>query len=206
MANGKLLSIKSRPSIRIFLFVIVSILSSIGVHRVLYFNSSPATALSLSQIKSGDLIFRQGKGVWSPYFAGLNSKSGYSHLGVLLRDGQEVLVLHADADDLTVEGGAQSTALSVFIEDSLKVEIRSNLMPEEAKSKFLHHLEAMVRNSVPFDGNFDLEDQGTKVYCTEFIWLAAQQAGIFDFGEIVILAGREIILVDSFFHSSWLSH
>jgi len=206
MANGKLLSTKNRHVIGVFLFIIFSIFLSIGVHRVIYLNSSPTKALSLSQIKSGDLIFRRGKGVWSPYFAGLNSKSGYSHLGVLVWDGQDVLVLHADADDLTVEGGAQSTALSRFMEDALRVEIRSNLMPEEAKSKFIDHLENMVRDRIPFDGNFDLEDQGTRVYCTEFIWLAAQRAGIFDFGEIVILAGREVILVDSFFHSGWLSH
>ena len=191
---------------RFFLFVFVSILSSIGIHRALYFNNTTAKALPISQIKSGDLIFRQGNGLWSPYFAGLNSESGYSHLGVLFRDGEEVFVLHADADDLTVEGGAQITALSVFITDSLRVKIMSNLMPEQSKTEFLHHLETMVRDAIPFDGNFDLEDRGTRVYCTEFIWLAAQRAGIFDFGEKINLAGREVILVDSFFHSRWLNH
>lgn len=206
MANGKWLSTKNKSFKGFFLFVLFSILLSIGIHRILYFNNKPAKALPISQIKSGDLIFRQGNGLWSPYFAGLNSRSGYSHLGVLFRDGEEVFVLHADADDLTVEGGAQITALSVFITDSLKVKIMSNRMPEEAKTRFLHHLETMVKDNIPFDGNFDLEDQGTRVYCTEFIWLAAQRAGIFDFGERINIAGREVILVDSFFHSSWLKH
>lgn len=206
MASGKWLSTRNKPFKTFFLFVLVSIPLSIGIHRALYFNNTPANALSISQVKSGDLIFRQGNGLWSPYFAGLNSKGGYSHLGVLVRDGEEVFVLHADAGDLTFEGGAQITALSTFITDSLRVKVMSNTMPEEAKTKFLFHLETLVRDSIPFDSNFDLEDQGARVYCTEFIWLAAQRAGIFDFGEKINLAGRDVILVDSFFHSRWLNH
>ena len=205
MASGKWLSTKnSRFSTRL-LFVIFFTLLLTGVHRVLYFNAPPTVALSLNQVKTGDLIFRQGKGLWSPYFAGLNAEAGYSHIGVLERDGKQLFVLHSDADDLTFEGGAQRTALPQFIADSLKVEIRSNLMSEQARSRFVENLQTMVRHRTPFDGNFDLKDEGSKVYCTEFLWVAANKAGISDFGEIVNLAGREVIFVDSFFHSKWLS-
>jgi len=192
--------------------LVLAFLVVIGIHRFSYFRSPSAVtataieAQPLRQMEAGDLIFRQGKGLWSPYFAGLNSRTGYSHLGVLISEGSEFFVLHADADDLTLKGGAQRTALSSFIEDSLRIEIRRNLMPQKAKEEFLSHLETMVRNGIHFDDSFDLEDEGSKVYCTEFIWIAAQRAGILDFGEVIRFAGREVVLVDSFFHSRWVSH
>jgi hypothetical protein len=190
----------------------LAVLVLIGIHRFSYFKSYPAPSatdsnpLLSSQMESGDLIFRQGKGLWSPYFAGVNSRTGFSHLGVLMNEGSEFYVLHADAEDLTLKGGAQKTALSSFIEDALHVEIRRNLMPQEAKDEFLWQLDTMVRNGILFDDRFDLEDEGSRVYCTEFVWIAAQRAGILDFGEVIRLAGREVVLVDSFFTSRWLSH
>lgn len=189
------------------LTTLISLCILVGVHRYLYFDvaSQPTISASISsRIKSGDLIFRQGKGLWSPYFAGLNTKTGFSHLGVIVHDGREHLVLHAAADDLSLVGGPESTPLDDFIANALKIEIRPNLMPGDTKDKFLRNLWLMIQDEIPFDDSFDLMDEGKKVYCTEYIWLAARRAGILDFGSATNLAGKKFILVDSFFNSKWI--
>lgn len=191
--------------IRWLLLVLVSSLAAaISWHRFEYFNPPHSNAITLPDFQSGDLIFRQGKGLWSPYFAGLNSDTGYSHVGVLIKDEHGFYVLHSDADDVSLIGGVQRTPLNEFLQGALKAEVKHNLMPATTKANFLHQLESMERQKLAFDGDFNLFDGGQKVYCTEYVWLAAQRAGVTDFGEVITVAGRSLILVDSFFQSHWV--
>jgi hypothetical protein len=188
----------------LLLVLVTSLAAATALHRFVYFNSTHELALDLADCQSGDLIFRQGKGLWSPYFAGLNSDTGYSHVGVLVKDANGFAVLHADADDVSLQGGVQRTPMGEFLQGALKVEVRHNRMPQATKARFLHQLQAMEQLRLAFDGEFNLFDEGQKVYCTEYIWLAAQRAGVDDFGEVITVAGRSLILVDSFFHSPWV--
>jgi hypothetical protein len=77
-------------------------------------------------------------------------------------------------------------------------------MPASTKVNFLRQLESMEQQKLAFDGDFNLFDNGQKVYCTEYVWVAAQRAGVKDFGEVITVAGRSLILVDSFFQSHWV--
>jgi hypothetical protein len=79
--------------------------------------------------QAGDLIFRLGKSVWSPYFGGINSYSGFSHVGVLIEVSLgRLAVVHAEADDDGRNGAVKLTSLEQFIHDSLAYEIKSNLI------------------------------------------------------------------------------
>ena len=149
----------------------------------------------------GDLIFRTGRGFWSPFFSAANKAHGYSHVGVVVLEGGGFFVLHAQADDFTLEGGVLKTPLETFLAESVNYIIKRNEMPGEAKVRFVTALEDMLGLKAGFDSQFTLEDRALKVYCTEFVWLAAQRAGVLDLGHIQSLSDKAVILVDSIFES-----
>ena len=190
-------------------FRLISLLSlmvlAIWGHRLFYFYQPSAQTSRIEALQVGDLIFRQGKGFWSPYFAGLNSVTGYSHVGVLIQESGDWYVLHADADDLAQVGGVQKTPLQQFQSEALTVSVRSNHMPKLQKQAFVRQLELMHGQQLKFDDNFEIHDGGNKVYCTEYVWLAAKRAGLDDLGEVVTVMGRDVIMVDSIYQSRWLN-
>ncbi len=161
------------------------------------------TQIRAVPLVAGDLIFRLGVGYWSPLFAHVNPVSGFSHVGVLIEEDGRWKVLHADADDQSLKGGVIKTELAKFQNESKRWTIKSNLMTANDKAVFLQNLQSMWSASVPFDAEFDLSDQGSKVYCTELIWLAAQTTPK-PLGNISIVAGRAGITVDSIHASSLL--
>jgi hypothetical protein len=163
----------------------------------------PIAQLRSGTLQAGDLVFRLGVGYWSPMFAHVNPVSGFSHVGVLIEEDGRWKVLHADADDRSLIGGVIKTELERFQNESKRWAIKSNLMPAAEKAAFLASLQSMWSASLPFDSDFDLSDQGTKVYCTELVWLATQTAGK-PLGEIAHVAGRKGISVDSIHESSLL--
>jgi hypothetical protein len=190
-------------------FRLIGLLSCLALailgHRFFYFHQPSAQPSQFKSLHAGDLIFRQGKGLWSPYFAGLNSVTGFSHVGVLIQDGNDWYVLHADADDLSQVGGVQKTPLQQFQSEALTVSVKANHMPELQKQAFVRQLQLMHGQQLKFDDNFELHDGGNKVYCTEYVWLAAQRAGLDDLGEVVKVMGRDVIMVDSIYQSRWLN-
>lgn len=166
------------------------------------FSLSPAL---LAAAEDGDLVFRKGRGLWSPYFALLNPASGFSHVGVLVRgyDGHWG-VIHAEADDNGQNGTVKLTALKDFVTDSAGFAIRRNFMPPEDKVRFTASMLAHWVRRTPFDNAFTLDDDGEKVYCSELIWVAGRSVGNYHLGDIHVLAGRGVISVDSVYHSPWL--
>jgi len=155
--------------------------------------------------QAGDLIFRLGKSVWSPYFGGINSYSGFSHVGVLIEVSLgRLAVVHAEADDDGRNGAVKLTSLEQFIHDSLAYEIKSNLMPSEQKETFLLATRRHWLAETPFDAYFTLSDNATSVYCSELLWHASQSTAGYILGDIESIAGREIISVDSIYRSVFL--
>jgi hypothetical protein len=63
----------------------------------------------------------------------------------------------------------------------------------------------MHEQHLAFDSNFEINDNGSRVYCTEYVWLAAMRAGIKDLGEVITLMGKDLILVDSIYQSRWIN-
>ena len=155
--------------------------------------------------ETGDIIFRTGNGFWSPYFGLLDDKNGFSHAGMLLKTSKgSWFVVHAEANDDGSDGFVKKTPLDEFIADSKKFEIKKNTMTASKKNIFISSILKHLSNKTPFDNSFEINDEGSKVYCTELIWLAARIAGIYDFGSAVKISGREFITVDSIYHSSFL--
>ena len=65
---------------------------------------------------TGDIIFRTGTGFWSPYFATLDDKNGYSHAGMLLKSSSgSWFVVHAEANDDGTDGSLKRRHLTAFL-------------------------------------------------------------------------------------------
>lgn len=161
----------------------------------------------LDQVSEGDLVFRLGKGRWSPMFAAGNPDTGFSHVGVIDRSGHSqgnIFVLHADADDDSWEGGVQRTPLELFLQESESYEFRRNNMQSHERAAFMAALRQAWHDKVGFDTDFTLDDQGQRFYCTEYVWWAAGVAGV-SLARPTRLMGVDVITVDSIYASPLLT-
>ncbi len=152
----------------------------------------------------GDIVFRVGKSFWTPLFVKVNQRNGFSHLGVVIYENEILYVIHIESDDLNLEGGIKKTPLNIFISESSDYLVKKNIMPLQIKRKFIYELKKMSYLNIKFDSQFEIDDGGSKLYCTEFIWLAAKRAGLENFGSLEFLFGKPFILVDSIFESIFL--
>lgn len=161
-----------------------------------------ATVLA-PQLEQGDLVFRRGRGFWSETFSD-KAGSNLSHVGVLIHDQEGWGVVHAEADDLSLIGGVQRTPLGLFLTGSALRHVRRIQMSEGARETFVQNIREHLRQQTPFDTGLSLDDNAARVYCSELIWSAAQQAGI-ELARPRDLLGKSYITIDDLFFSPLLS-
>lgn len=157
----------------------------------------------------GDILFRRGSGLWTGVFSQASRRDAFfSHVGIVVRMDGKLLVVHADADDLTGIGGVrqedpvsflsgtQGVAIGRFTDPAGKVGMGEKIARQAADPQW---------KKLPFDTHFSLEDDGQAVYCTEFVWLAIRRAtGIDVVNDKTVFAGRQGISVDDLLNSPWL--
>lgn len=156
-----------------------------------------------AQLKEGDLVFRRGRGFWSETFSD-RAGSNLSHVGVLVLDQNGWSVVHAEADDLSLIGGVQSTPLVTFLTGTVLRHLRRIQMTDESRSIFVTDIRDHLRRQTPFDTGLSLEDDAQRVYCSELIWASAQKAGV-DLARPRELLGKSYITIDDLFFSPLLS-
>lgn len=160
-----------------------------------------AQALATS-VQEGDLVFRRGRGFWSETFSN-KAGSNLSHVGVLLRHGSDWVVVHSEADELTLEGGVHTTPLAEFLHNTEFYYLRRLTVEQRQLSQFVAHLREHLVRKTPFDTSLTLDDEGERVYCSELIWLAADQAGI-PMAKPRDMLGKAYITIDDLFYSPLL--
>lgn len=139
-------------------------------------------ALPAESMHEGDLVFRRGCGITS--YAVVRSDPGgrYSHIGVVARDGGEMVVVHSVPGEAGEDGAP----------DRVKVEaVASFFAPDKAREGALLHftcdstvarraarlaLEIAARG-VEFDHDYDLGDT-CRLYCTELVHHVYSRCGI----------------------------
>lgn len=155
------------------------------------------------QLREGDLVFRRGRGFWSETFSD-RAGSNLSHVGVLIHEPRGWMVVHAEADDLSLIGGVQSTPLAEFLTGTVLSYIRRIQMSEQSHNKFVSDIRHHLNRQTPFDTSLSLDDDAQRVYCSELIWSAAQRAGI-DLARPRDLLGKSYVTIDDLFFSPLLS-
>jgi len=132
-------------------------------------------------IKSGDLVFRQGRGIFSELFSNIGDvDSIFSHVGIVYKEKNDVFVIHTEANEFTGVGFAKVEPLSSFISRSNSITYdfyRVKELNNKNENIVLKTALKYVANKIPFDINFNLKDSD-KLYCSELVYKAYKSAGI----------------------------
>ena len=142
-----------------------------------------APALPFDRMREGDLVFRCGEGIVSRAVLSVEEDGVYSHVGILVRDGDAWKVVHAVPGEKEHPGDF----------DRVKAEAPERfLAPDRARAGALVHCGlsdpavlariretalGWARDNVPFDDDFDIADS-SRLYCTELVWRLYRRAGI----------------------------
>lgn len=163
-----------------FKLAAVALIAVISVPAVR--NSHPSdqsiTNFQLSELRNGDLIFREGTG-WRSQAVATGAESRWSHVGLVVieADGQG-WVVHAQPEQgpknvvvkerLTQFASSQNAySIGAYTREDL-----TDLQRTRTKSIALKH----VSSRTPFDHDFDASER-SRLYCTELVIDAYEGAG-----------------------------
>ena len=126
----------------------------------------------VSGLKSGDLIFRHGRGFISNMLMSFGQREKkYSHAGIVSVENGIVYVYHCIGGEQNISNKLRKERLQVFCspEDVHAFGIyRSDLSPEQMGTA-MKSLSDFYKNELEFDTKFDLLSDD-KMYCTEMIY------------------------------------
>lgn len=148
-------------------------------------------------LQTGDVVLRHGNGLWSDFFARLNSRDQrFSHAGVVIYHSDAWYVVHAEADNLGRNGTVRMDEWTAFVRRAQRVALLRVADPDTA-ARTADAALAMHRAALPFDFSFDLSRLDA-VYCSELVWRALSHALQHDpLPEKPFLHGRNAVLVES---------
>ncbi|MBW6491439.1 MAG: hypothetical protein K0B15_09635 [Lentimicrobium sp.] len=173
----------------LFFLLVLFVLGFISftiVNKKLLSKNKPAEAINLvtelPELEEGDLIFRKGRSLVSRIVLMNDSKTDYSHIGIVAFFEKHPYVIHAVPGEPNIEG-----------EEVVKCETPEDFLSSDKASKFAvyrliedtgsystlaaHKALEYYHARLPFDKamNFRTDD---KLYCTELVWKAYLAAGI----------------------------
>lgn len=132
-------------------------------------------------LQEGDLAFRQGSSWASKVVLMLDSAGQYSHVGIVVRRGNEWVVVHAVPDERD-DGGrdtVKADALATFFLPSRATHgaiARLDASLHVRRQAALAALQ-LVKSHKEFDHNYDWSDT-TALYCTQLVQHCYRSAGI----------------------------
>ncbi len=141
-----------------------------------------APLLPVTDLQEGDLAFRCGQGFFSHAVTSAEEDPQYSHVGLLVREGDAWMVVHAvpaepdfagdfdrvKADSLTVFFSPGRAVRGCLVHTGLEDSLKLSCLREWALG--------LARDSVRFDASFSLADS-SRLYCTELVWRLYRRCG-----------------------------
>jgi len=164
---------------------LAAILLIVFVSAVLWQRNHIATPekmpFDVEMIRSGDLVFRKGRGIFSDIFKKIGDiDSPFSHVGIVYIEGNDVFTIHTEASELTGVGCAKKEQLSKFIDSRNAVTYAFYSIDGLGSASIKQVLKTAlkyVNDKIPFDTKFNLRDDD-KLYCTELVYKAFKTVGI----------------------------
>lgn len=156
------------------------------------------------EIREGDLIFREGKGVISEAMKRLSLKdSRYSHAGIIHFLNDEPYVIHAMGGEYNPLGKIRIEKLSAFCTPEICYGFgiyRTDFTSAEIQ-QFIRVAEDFRQKQLIFDTDFDL-DSDDKLYCTELIYKTIQRIRPEEnFVTLSRIAGKSYVACDDIYLS-----
>jgi hypothetical protein len=155
--------------------------------------------------KSGDIIFRDGRGFISNSFRRLSlSDPRYSHAGIIHLENDKVYVLHVIEGEENKNNRMRKDLLNDFCHSSQANSFavyRTDLNAGQIDSMAMQYYKA----GLEFDTKFELNTK-EKMYCTEMVYnILCKISGKDNFLPLTVLSGIEYISCDNIYLSKHLS-
>lgn len=148
-------------------FLIVSALSLVADDRSALYAVVPIKSYHMYQ--SGDLVFRQGVDAVSVAVLATKPLSQYSHIGLIMLKGKQVLVIHAaPAEDKLEVDGVKIETLALFSQSNRATHIAVMRVSNDRAIGKLATKNALKYLGRPFDTAFNLQNEDS-IYCTELV-------------------------------------
>lgn len=133
------------------------------------------------QLQAGDIVFRQGESFDSHAVLTADRSGCYSHIGIVVDSCGRPMIVHAVPDEPDFEGDIDRIKMDrpevFFLRSRAAIgEVMRHPETQSARQAAETALR-LYRRHLPFDHEYDDSDS-SKMYCTELILYAYQQAGI----------------------------
>lgn len=151
----------------------------VGAHRGYVSAAAMATQpLEAKELADGDLVFRTGRDVMARLVLSQGESPRFSHVGVIVKQGESAFVIHAFPHDGSTEGGVQMESLSLFASTENAADVgfyRVKNIDEISRQKVRAY--ALRQIGKPFDNAF-IFSEDAHFYCTELALKALAAGGI----------------------------
>lgn len=138
----------------------------------------PLLKLNIQKLFDGDLIFRKGRDLISSLVLTQGDSAQFSHVGVIVKRGGQVSVIHSLPEDANSASGVQIESLSAFTSFNNASDIaiyRLKGIDGKMRNKITEYILQQVGK--PFDADFLLSTDD-RMYCTELVVKAFAIAGV----------------------------
>lgn len=155
-------------------------------------------------LKTGDLVFRKGKGFISTMF-GMTSTAPeqFSHVGMVAVEHDGIFVYHMLGNAIPSQGGCKRESLESFCDPLQNSAISFYRIPllQDYEPTLLHRLQVIYKSKTPFDEKFELSDNGP-LYCSELIYNLVKESGHIT---LPLSYHRQIpyVALDNLYHNSF---
>jgi len=135
-----------------------------------------------SILLEGDIVFRRGSSIASRVVLAAEKESGYSHVGVIVKDSLNWWIIHAVPGETDKENPEERIKKETFSQFFAPDRAVAGAIFRLDTNEYIGYLAAqkakiLFERKVLFDHNYDLEDS-LKMYCTELIYFVYNYAGI----------------------------
>lgn len=130
---------------------------------------SALAVIDLQSLKDGDLIFRRGRDLMASTVLAADANARFSHVGLIVRDGELVWIVHAVPDQDGNDGGVIKESATQFLDPSNAADFaiyRHQALTED-QGQIIRQA-ALGAIGTPFDYGLRLSDPG-ELYCSELV-------------------------------------
>lgn len=140
-------------------------------------------------VDDADMVFRRGYGVDST--VAMNFSEGekrYSHAGIVVREDNEIYVIHSEEDEDNHQNGVSKETLHDFLSGVPIWSVYRFELPKETKKQIVKNAKLLSKSQIVFDNDFDL-DEDKKMYCSGFVYKTVNRSA----GKEIIHAGKRFM-------------
>lgn len=158
-------------------------------------NNSP------NNLKSGDIVFRKGSGLWTKYFIDISSREKrFSHVGIVVSNLSNAIILHADANDFTGIGKVRLEEWDAFFRNASECAIYR--YDGDLSYGRLFAEKGLEKLGVPFDWSFNMNSTNS-LYCTELVRNVINEVVQTNLVGHTKAYGRRVIAIDDIYYKGF---